>query len=67
YGISVLAVKRHGEADAVVSPDGETVLMKGDTVVVIGESRALGQMLPLFLCDSGTYCELPNRADDTSV
>ena len=67
YGISVLAVKRHGEADAVVSPDGETVLMKGDTVVVIGESRALGQMLPLFLCDSGTYCELSNRADDTSV
>ena len=67
YGISVLAVKRHGEADAVVSPDGETVLMKGDTVVVIGESRALGQMLPLFLCDSGTYCELPNRVDDTSV
>ena len=67
YGISVLAVKRHGEADAVVSPDGETVLMKGDTVVVIGESRALGQMLPLFLCDSGTYCELPKRSDDTSA
>ena len=66
YGISVLAVKRHGEADAVVSPDGETVLMKGDTVVVIGDEGALGKMLPLFLCDSGVCCELPNQTDNTA-
>ena len=59
YGISVLAVKRHGGADAVVSPDGETILMTGDTVVVIGESRSLGKMLPLFLCDGEACCELP--------
>ncbi len=51
YGISVLAVKRCGESDAVVSPDGQTILLEGDTVVVIGEQRSLGQMLPLFLTD----------------
>ncbi len=67
YGISVLAVKRHGEADAVVSPDGETILMKGDTVVVIGDEGSLGRMLPIFLCDSGLCCELPKRIDDSSA
>ena len=64
YGISVLAVKRHGEADAVVSPDGETILMTGDTVVVIGESRSLGKMLPLFLCDGEAFCELPAKKEN---
>ena len=67
YGISVLAVKRYGEADAVVSPDGETILLKGDTVVVIGEQRALGRMLPLFLCDGTTCCELPARKETPST
>ncbi|MDO5846504.1 MAG: cation:proton antiporter, partial [Methanocorpusculum sp.] len=49
YGISVLAVKRAGAADAVVSPDGETELCEGDTVVVIGERSALAKMMGLFL------------------
>lgn len=51
YGVSVLAVRRVSDSDVVVSPDGETVLCGGDTVVVIGESRSLSQMLPLFLSE----------------
>jgi len=63
----VLAVKRHGEADAIVSPDGETVLLKGDTVVVIGEQKSLGRMLPLFLYEGDVYCDLPKRNEDAAA
>ncbi|HJK44660.1 MAG TPA: hypothetical protein O0X85_07150, partial [Methanocorpusculum sp.] len=46
YGVSVIAVRRDG--DAVVAPDGNTVLEEGDTAVVIGERAAITEILPLF-------------------
>ena len=46
YGVSVIAIRRDG--DAVVSPDGNTVLEEGDTAVVIGERAAITEILPLF-------------------
>lgn len=66
YGISVLAVRRSGGVDAVVSPDGETMLMSGDTIVVIGEQNALNRMLPLFLTSGAGYdCALNSQNVDS--
>lgn len=49
YGVSVIAVRRGEEGgDAVVAPDGNTVLEEGDTAVVIGERAAITEILPLF-------------------
>lgn len=49
HGISVIAVRRgeNGE-DAVVTPDGNTVLLEGDTAVVIGERCAITEIIALF-------------------
>ncbi|HJJ99636.1 MAG TPA: cation:proton antiporter [Methanocorpusculum sp.] len=50
YGVSVIAVRRgEGGGDAVVAPDGNTVLEEGDTAVVIGERAAITEILPLFI------------------
>ena len=48
YGISVLAIRHEGEADAAVSPDGEVCLREGDNVVLIGQQRALNKVVDLF-------------------
>ena len=50
YGVSVIAVRRNSEnaADTVVTPDGNTVLEEGDTAVVIGERKAITEIIPLF-------------------
>ncbi|MDU9376774.1 Glutathione-regulated potassium-efflux system protein KefB [Methanocorpusculaceae archaeon Sp1] len=49
HGISVIAVRRGEDSnDAVVAPDGNTVLEAGDTAVVIGDRKAITDILPLF-------------------
>ncbi|MBN2733626.1 MAG: cation:proton antiporter [Methanomicrobiaceae archaeon] len=48
YGVSVIAVKRALSSDAEVAPDANTVLNEGDTAVVIGERRAIAEIIPLF-------------------
>jgi len=48
YGVSVIAVRRAGKEDAIVSPDGYTILEEGDTAVVIGERGAMAKMKILF-------------------
>ena len=50
YGVSVIAVRRNSEnaADTVVTPDGNTFLEEGDTAVVIGERKAITDIIPLF-------------------
>ena len=48
YGVSVIAVRRAGKEDAIVSPDGYTILEEGDTAVVIGEQGAITKMKILF-------------------
>jgi CPA2 family monovalent cation:H+ antiporter-2 len=48
YGVSVIAVRCAGKVDAVVSPDGDTVLNEGDTAVVIGDRDAIASMMELF-------------------
>ncbi len=49
YGVSVIAVRRGEDgSDAVVSPDGNTVLEVGDTTVVIGDRKSITEILPLF-------------------
>ncbi|HKM41162.1 MAG TPA: TrkA C-terminal domain-containing protein, partial [Methanocorpusculum sp.] len=49
YGVSVIAVKREGGEEAIVSPDGNTILEVGDTAVVIGERIAIAKMTTLFM------------------
>jgi CPA2 family monovalent cation:H+ antiporter-2 len=41
-------VRRAGRQDAIVSPDGDTVLEEGDTVVVIGNRDDIAAMTLLF-------------------
>jgi len=48
YGVSVIAVRCAGKVDAVVSPDGDTILNEGDTAVVIGDRDAITAMMELF-------------------
>ncbi|HJJ47521.1 MAG TPA: cation:proton antiporter [Methanocorpusculum sp.] len=48
FGVSVIAVRK-ADADAVVSPDGETRLCAGDLIVVIGERSSIQKMTPLFV------------------
>lgn len=48
YGVSVIAVRCAGKADAIVSPDGDTILNEGDTAVVIGEREAITSIMELF-------------------
>ncbi len=48
YGVSVIAVRCAGKADAIVSPDGDTILNEGDTAVVIGEPDAIASITFLF-------------------
>lgn len=49
HGISVIAVRRGADGgDAVVTPDGNTVLLEGDTAVVIGERCAITEIVALF-------------------
>jgi len=48
YGISVLAIKHKGGKDAEVSPDGETLLKEGDTIVVMGQPDSLVKLSALF-------------------
>ena len=48
FGVSVIAVRRAGRQDAIVSPDGDTVLEEGDTVVVIGNRDDIATMTMLF-------------------
>ncbi len=48
YGVSVIAVRCAGKADAIVSPDGDTILNEGDTAVVIGEPEAIASITFLF-------------------
>ncbi len=48
YGVSVIAVRCAGKVDAVVSPDGDTILNEGDTAVVIGEREAITSIMELF-------------------
>ncbi|MDV0443025.1 cation:proton antiporter [Methanorbis rubei] len=48
HGISVIAVRRSEDTDAVVAPDGNTVLEAGDTAVVIGDRKAITDILPMF-------------------
>lgn len=48
YGVSVIAVRRAGQKEAIVSPDGETLLNEGDTVVVIGDREDIATMTLLF-------------------
>ena len=48
YGVSVIAVRCAGKVDAVVSPDGDTILNEGDTAVVIGDRDAIASMMVLF-------------------
>jgi len=49
YGVSVIAVRRAVGEDAIVSPDGNTILEVGDTAVVIGERSAIAEMTTLFM------------------
>jgi CPA2 family monovalent cation:H+ antiporter-2 len=49
YGVSVIAVKRAGGEEAIVSPDGNTILEVGDTAVVIGERSSITKMTTLFM------------------
>lgn len=48
YGVSVIAVRCAGKVDAVVSPDGDTILNEGDTAVVIGDRDSIASMMVLF-------------------
>jgi len=48
YGVSVIAVRCSRKMDAVVSPDGNTVLNEGDTAVVIGDRDSIASMTVLF-------------------
>ncbi|HJJ29518.1 MAG TPA: NAD-binding protein, partial [Methanocorpusculum sp.] len=49
FGVSVISVRRAGHKDAIVSPDGDTVLEEGDTVVVIGNRDSIASMMVLFI------------------
>lgn len=60
YGVSVVAIKRKDSSDAVVSPDGDTVIFEGDTVVVIGDRSAIVKTVKLFISPKN------DSADDKS-
>lgn len=48
YGVSVVAVKRFGDADAELTPDGDTVLYEGDTAIIVGEIGMIEEIRRLF-------------------
>ncbi|MDO5844411.1 MAG: cation:proton antiporter [Methanocorpusculum sp.] len=52
YGISVIAIKRKNSVDSVVSPDGDTLIEDGDTVVVIGERSAITKIVNMFVAQN---------------
>ena len=48
YGVSVVAVKRAENADAELTPDGDTVLYEGDTAIIVGEIGQIDEIRKLF-------------------